>query len=294
MSMTPTWDDQRVFLAVLEEGSLAGAARALGLSHPTVRARIAALEAALGTTLFTRAANGLTPTPRALELRPAAEAMAAASARFVREAAADAREIAGVVRLGASDFVAAEVLPPVLAALRLRHPGLRFELAVSNRIADVTRREVDVAIRNTAPQQGALVARRLPSAPLGFFAARAYVARRGIPETLESLLDHDLIGPDRDLADLGLAASRFPAFDPARFALRTDDHAAAAAAIRAGIGIGATQVPAAARDPDLVRVLPQVEIATLDYWLVTHADLRAAPRIRATMDGLAEGFTAAL
>ena len=76
MNRPLSWDDQRTFLAVLEEGSLSAAARRLGLSHPTVRARIEALEAALGAVLFTRSVGGLAPTPLALSLREPARAMA--------------------------------------------------------------------------------------------------------------------------------------------------------------------------------------------------------------------------
>ena len=290
MSKPTSWDDQRAFLAVIEEGSLAGAARRLGLSHPTVRARIAALEAALGTTLFSRSVNGLTPTDHARDLGTAARAMAAASDLFVRQAAAPAGEAAGVVRLSVSDFNGVEVVPRVLATLRRSHPRIRIELALSNRTADLLASEVDIAIRHTQPLQSSLVARKAPPVVLGFYAAESYLARRGAPTTPADLAAHDLIGPDRSPGDLAMAEQLWPGFEAARFVLRTDSHPAVAAAVRAGVGIGVIQVPAAEPEARLTRVLPAMEVATLDTWVVTHEDLRNLPRVGAVFDALVAAF----
>lgn len=287
-----SWDDQRVFLAALDTGSLTGAARALGLSHPTVRARIAALEDALGTALFTRSVNGLSPTDRALDLGAAARAMAAASDLFVRQAAAPSGSPCGIVRLSASDFMAIEVVPSILAALRHSHPGIRVELVASNSIADLLVREVDIAIRNAPPVQTALVAQKLPPVPLGLFASARYLSARGVPQSLNDLAGHDLIGPDRNLRELALAEALGPAGAPGHFVLRTDSHTVVAAAIRAGVGIGVMQAPAAQRDPELRRVLPGFVAAQLGTWIATHEDLRDMPRIRAVFDAVVTGLSA--
>lgn len=291
MSKTVSWNDQRVFLAVIEEGSLTGAARRLGLSHPTVRARIAALEATLGTTLFTRSVNGLTPTDHAVDLRAAARSMAAASDLFVRQAAAPSGEAAGIVRISLSEFNGVEVLPPVIAALRCSHPRIRIELALSNASADLLAGEVDIAIRNTQPVQAALIARKVPPIALGLYAAQSYLRRRGGPSCLDDLAAHDLIGPDKSLRDLAVAEQLLPGFDPAHFVLRTDSHPAVAAAVRAGVGIGVLQVPVANADATLKRVIPETDVGTLDTWIVTHEDLRNLPRIRAVFDALVAAFT---
>lgn len=286
------WNDQRAFLAVLEEGSLSGAARRMGVSQPTIRARIAALEAALGTVLFTRSVKGLTPTAEALALGDAARAMARASAAFERTASAASGEVAGVVRLSVSEFVGVEVLPPMLAALRRRCPGLVFEVHLSNETANLLEQEVDVAVRMHPPRQEMLIARKVAAIPLGLFAHPDYLARRGEPATLEDLAAHDLIGPDRILPELALAARLFPHIDRNRFVLRTDSHPAQLAAARAGLGIAVSQLPVALRDGELRRVLPQFTVASLDAYVVTHENLRHLPRIRATVDHLAAAFRA--
>lgn len=290
MSDRLSWDDQRAFLAVLEEGSLSGAARRLGLSHATVRGRIEALEAALGATLFTRSVNGLTPTDSARALRDPARRMALASEQFVRQAAAAPGEAAGIVRLSVPELMGVEVIPPMLAGLRATHPAIHVELVLSNVPADLLSQEVDVAVRMIAPAQGALVARKVAAIPLGLFAAPAYLERRGTPRTPGDLALHDLIGPDRNRSDLALAERFGPLFRRDRLVLRTDSHPAQLAAARAGLGIAVAQVPVGQRDPCLRHVLPDLVIATLDTWIVTHEDLRRVPRVRAVFDLLAAAF----
>lgn len=290
MGIDIAWDDQRAFLAVLDGGSLSAAARELGWAQPTVRARIEALERALGCVLFTRSPGGLVPTDQARELGPHVRAMRFASDAFRRAASAPPGEVAGAVRLAVSEFVGLEVLPPMLARLRARHPGLAVELDLSNASTDLMGQEADIAVRNYPPRQGGLVARRVGAVPLCFFAHRDYVARRGLPATVDELAGHDLIGPDRARADLALAESVGPALARAGFALRTDSHPAQLAAVRVGLGIGAVQQSVGLSDAALVPVLPDLVLAEFGYWIVTHEDLRGVPRVRAAFDHLVEEF----
>ncbi len=284
------WDDQRAFLAVIDGGSLSEAARRLGLSQPTVRARIAALETALGEALFTRGVGGMVPTKQALALATHVRAMQRASDALVRAASAPMGAVAGTVRLSVSEFVGIEVLPPMLASLRAVHPELRIELVLSNTSANLLEQEVDIALRMTAPKQQVLVARKVATIPLGFYAHQRYLAERGTPMTVAELSGHDMIGPDRSRDDLALAARTMPDLPPERLVLRTDSHPAQLAAVRAGLGIGAVQVPVAEHDGNLLRVLPDLQLASLETWIVMHEDLRHAPRVRAVADHLAAEF----
>lgn len=136
----PGWELYRSFLAVLQEGSLSAAARALGVTQPTIGRHIDALESALGFTLFTRSQHGFKPTEAALALGPHAENLALNAAALLRVASAhggDGRAVRGTVRISASEVVGAEVLPPILTALRVAHPQLVIELVLSNRIDDL-------------------------------------------------------------------------------------------------------------------------------------------------------------
>ncbi|GGE15475.1 LysR family transcriptional regulator [Aureimonas endophytica] len=285
------WNDQRAFLAVLDTGSLSAAARALGLTQPTVRHRIEALERAVGQPLFTRGVNGLQPTEEARGLADPVRRMAFASEAFRRAVASEAREIAGTVRISVADFVGIEVLPPMLAGLRERHPRLSIELALSNVSADLLHQEADLAIRMVAPRQDALVARHVGRIALGFFAAPAYAERHGLPATLAELSDHALIGPDRAMADLAFVeALAATTGQPFRFTLRTDSHPAQLAAVRAGLGIGIAHIRIGSRD--LRRVLPDFVLHHLDTWIVAHEDLRRSRRVDAVFRHLVAAFQA--
>src|SRR6185436_16477341 len=200
MEREPGWDLYRSFVAVLREGSLSAAARALGLTQPTLGRQVAALEAALGLPLFTRSQHGLMPTEAALELRPYAEALQASADALRRAASGGGSEIRGAVRVTASEVIGAEVLPPILARLREAHPGLTIELVLSNRQQDLLRRDADIAVRMVRPAQDALVARRIGEIELGLYGHISYVERHGVPLTIDDLGQHAVIGFDQETA----------------------------------------------------------------------------------------------
>jgi DNA-binding transcriptional LysR family regulator len=285
----PDWSHYRAFLAVFREGSLSGAARDLGLTQPTLGRQIAELEQNLGAALFVRSPRGLTPTDAARDIAPHAETMAAAAGALARAASGGASDVAGVVRITASDVVGAEVLPPMLAEFRRAHPGIAIELVLSNRVEDLLRGEADIAVRMVRPSQDALVARRIGSVNVGLYAHRTYLESAPPLTTVAALREeHALIGFDRETPYLRELVSRF-ALERPQFALRADSDLAQIAAIRAGFGVGFMQRAIARRDPDLVALLPEVNF-DLGIWLALHEDLRASRRLRLMMDHLAAGL----
>lgn len=285
----PGWELYRTFVEVLREGSLSGAARTLGLTQPTVGRHVDALEAALGTKLFVRTQRGFKPTDAAEALRPYAESLAATAAALLRVASDPGKGVSGTVRITASDVIAVEVLPSILAELTARHPALSIELVPSNRIEDLLHRASDIAVRMLRPTQGALLARHVGGIEIGLYAHRRYLSERGTPSALDDLSGHALIGFDRETAFTRAITRRHPWLNRQRFTLRTDSDVAAIAALRAGCGIGACQVRLAERDPDLVRVFPDV-VFELDTWLAMHEGLRDVPRCRETFAALADGL----
>ena len=192
-----SWELFRSFLAVARHGSLSGAARALRLTQPTLGRHIALLERSLGTPMFTRSPQGLIPTETALTLAPIAEAMESAAEAMIRAASGQAGEIAGVVRITASEIVGAEVLPQILAAFAEQHPSIAFELHLSDRTEDLLRRDADIAVRMVRPTQAGLVAQRLGETVVGLYARRSYLAAVGEPRSLADLALHRMIGFDR-------------------------------------------------------------------------------------------------
>ncbi|KQV71090.1 LysR family transcriptional regulator [Caulobacter sp. Root343] len=285
------WERQRAFLAVIDTGSLSAAARQLGAAQPTVRRRVEDLEGQLGVALFTRSPSGLTPTPLARELAQHARAMAIAAASLARAASAEADAASGAVRITASEVVGMEVLPSILADLREAHPGLVFELALTNRSEDLLRREADIAVRMVRPTQEALLAKRVGNITLGMHAHKRLLDAWGRPTSLDEARRLPLIGYETET--IGVRAIKALGLDlrPDEFTFRTDNDVAQLAAIRAGLGLGLCQVGLAARDPMLERVLPEVFSFDLETFVVTHEDLKDVRRVRLVFDALVTGLT---
>jgi DNA-binding transcriptional LysR family regulator len=290
-SVEPGWDLYRSFLAVLRLGSLSAAGRALGLTQPTIGRHIALLQQSLGgRVLFTRSQVGLMPTEAAHRLRSHAEDMAAAAAAFVRMGSANLEETAGVVRLAAADVVGVEVLPAILSDFRAKFPTTVIELSLSNQIANLLRRDADIAVRMVRPQQKALLAKRAGCAALGFHAHRRYLEKHGYPETLQDLAQHTLIGFDRTLPFANLLEALPMPVTRELFAFRCDNDLAQLSALRSGFGIGICQTGIARRDPDLLPLLTKQFKVEMEIWIVMHNDLRLSSRMRSMFDHLAAGL----
>jgi DNA-binding transcriptional LysR family regulator len=284
------WEFYRSFLSVLIEGSLSGAARALGVAQPTVGRHVAALEKSLGLALFTRSQIGLMPTEAALSLRSYAEAMQSTAAALERAAASQGTGVRGTVRVTASDVIGVEVLPPIIASLRDEHPDLVLELVLTDRMQDLLRREADIAVRMTRPRQELLVARRVGQIELGLHAHQRYLSRHGTPNTMADLANHALIGFDQTTAFIRSAGKGLSGWRREAFAMRTDNNLAQLALIRSGAGIGVCQAAIARRDASIVRLFPRHFSLQMETWITMHEDLRNSPRCRVAFDALVKGL----
>jgi DNA-binding transcriptional LysR family regulator len=283
----PGWEHYRTLLAVIREGSLSAAARALGLTQPTIGRHVDALEEALGIALFTRSQGGLVPTESALALVPHAEAMASAAEALRRTASGEAEEDRGTVRITASEMIGTEVLPAILARFREMHPRIAIELMLSNRSEDLLQREADIAIRMIRPTQGALLAKKIGEVSIGLHAHQNYIQAHGLPGSVEELPTHTIIGYDREPSirrqiDVGLEYSR------ELFGFRSDSDVAQFAALKAGLGIGMCQFGLAKKYPELVPMLQTEVHFELDVWVVMHEDHKTSLRMRLMFDHLAK------
>ncbi|CAN7267852.1 LysR family transcriptional regulator [Devosia sp. LjRoot16] len=285
------WDDVRVFLAVVRNGQLLGAARALGINHATAARRIDALEAALSTTLLVRRTNGTSLSAEGEKFLPFAERMESEMLGAQEAVAARDLALSGTVRIGAPDGFGVGYLAPRLGALAEKHRGLRLELVPVPRTFSLSRREADIAVTLELPREGRLKARKLVDYTLGLYASAAYLANRPAPATAEELGQHRLVGYVDDLIFS-------PALDYTTEVLKgwTSDLSVSSAlgqfeAVRAGAGIGILHSFMARRDATLHRVLPEIVLQRA-YWLVVHEDLRALRRVAVVADYLA-GIVAA-
>jgi DNA-binding transcriptional LysR family regulator len=282
------WQLVRSFLAVLDAGSVTGAARRTGARQPTLSRHLADLEAQLGTPLFERTGRGVVPTAAALAIAAAARRMEEGARAIESSIAGRRQEAAGTVRITTSQVAAVHLLPPVLAALQAAEPAIALELVASNRVDNLLRREADIAVRMARPVQGSLVARRIGDIAVGAFAHESYLARAGVPREPADLLGHRLIGYDTDelilraFASLGLPVAR------EQFALRTDDHVAYGRLLAEGAGIGFVARYCVADWPGVVPVLAKLRIPPMPCWLAVHREIRGNRAVRTVFDFLAQ------
>ena len=288
------WTLVRSFLAVLDAGSLSGAARHLGGSQPTIGRHVAQLERQLGTTLFERGGRGLVPTAAAQSIADQARSMDDSAQTIARKVTGLGRDMQGSVRVSASQVVAVHLLPGLLGALRRQMPGVTVDIVASNRMSNLLRREADIAIRMARPQQASLLARRVGRVDIGIYASAEYLSRRPSPRTAQDLLRHELIGFDQDeqiirgLQGVGVAVTR------ESFQVRSDDHLVHWQCLLAGLGIGFAATWLAEREPGLRRLLPDLPIPALPVWLAVHREIRSSVRVRAVFDFLAAAVAQAL
>ncbi len=278
------WTLMRSFLAVIETGSLQGAARRLASTQPTIGRHVMQLEEQLGCALFERTGRKLLPTRAAEAIAEHARQMAEGADAVARALAASQDAPIGTVRISASQMAACYLLPPMLARARLAYPTLQIELVSTNAVSNLLRREADIAVRMVRPEQSSLVARKVGEVGIGAYASIDYLARRGEPTSTQALMTHDLIGFDEDDTLLrGFAALKTHVARES-FAFRSDDHVASWQAVRAGIGIGFVSHYAAATDPNVRRVMPKLPIPPLPIWLAVHREIRGNAAIRAVYD----------
>lgn len=279
------WNRLRAFLVTAEEGSLSAAARALGLAQPTLGRQVAALEEELGVALFERVGRSLSLTRSGLELLEHARAMGAAAGRVSLAASGRVEAVAGEVTVTASDVISAWLLPPVLERLRQAAPGLSLEIVATNSLRDIRRREADIAIRHVEPQDGELIARRMPDMQARLYASRDLIARRGgPPDDAAALSAWPFVGFERSdrfrlaLNALGLSLTQ------GSFPLASENGVVAWHYVRAGLGVGAMIEEVARLSPEVECVLPELPAIPVPVFLVTHRELRTSRRIRIVFD----------
>lgn len=281
------WNDLRVFLAVARNGSTLAASKVLKINQTTVARRLEALEDALSLKLFERGQNGSRLTEAGEDLVAEAEKVERAAEAFASRAAGHQRGLAGAIRVTASESVAHIALIPALSEFRRLYPEVTIELVMSDTTLSLEDGEADVALRGGAalPDSDHLVARKLNDFAFGIYCSRAYAETHGLPTRPEHLKDHVLIGPDGPLmVQMPGMAWMFEQAPEAEVSCRANTITSLSSAIKAGLGIGPMVTVTADQDPDLIRCMLPEPVPTGSLWLVTRAELRNVPRIRAFID----------
>jgi len=278
-----SWDDIKLFLAVLDAGSVRGAAQRLHVSPATVSRRIDMLEARVGERLLDRRPDGLVVTARGAALAEAAASMRDAAERIVR--ATVPMEGPVTVRLTATRSVTV-FLVAHLADLDLATPGVVISLLPSRSVLSLTRREADIALRMTSPEEGSYLVRRLVTQRSAIYAAASLLRPDGGADAAHL----PIIGLDRaDPRSRQCAA--IEAWSGGRLPrIRIDDTQLRLEAACAGVG--AALLPCVLGDaaPALRRIGDFGADLDEDIFLVMHEDLARTPPVRRVADALTALF----
>lgn len=280
------WDKLRIFHAVADAGSLTHAGETLHLSQSAVSRQIRALEESLNTILFHRHARGLILTEQGELLFDAARSMSkrldAASAR-IRDSE---EEVFGELRVTTTIGFGSLWLAPRLSVLYKDYPELNIDLMLDERVLDLPMREADVAIRMKEPSQADLVRKKLMSVNMQLFANPTYLEERGTPTRIDDLREHRLICQNTKSEQVSAGATlvrELLSYDLPNM-LTVNNYFGCLQAVHHGLGIGVLPDYVALDDPNLMRVLPDVESNEVPVFLAYPEELRHSKRISAFRD----------
>lgn len=283
----------RVYVRVVERGSMSAAARDLGMGQPAVSERIDRLEQYLGTRLLLR-------NTRRLSVTDVGAAFYERS-KQVLENADDAltvvdgdQSLRGTLRIAAPHGVGEVILPPILLQMRKRHPLLKIDLILNDRIVDPVTEGVDISLRLGDLGGGSFIARKLGHVRRVLVASPAYLDEHGTPTTPDELADHPFLRVS-GLFNNG----RIPLIDPngqaelaaADIALSISHWRPLHRLLLDGAGIGVLQEPVCAEDlagGRLVRLLPDFNVPGFELHALFPATRPLPPRIRAVLSLLEE------
>jgi DNA-binding transcriptional LysR family regulator len=275
---SPDWDNLRYFLALVDAGTLSGAARTLGVEHTTISRRIDALEASLTLRLFDRFQKGWSLTPDGVGLIPHAR-RAEQEIQGLMRAAAGSVTVSGVVRISAPPALAAYLLAPNLKDALHRLPDIEVELLAESRETDLMRREADIALRFRRPTAPGLAVRALSTIEYGLYASAKYLSERSPPQW-------EFLGYNDSLSEAPQQLWLDKLRGQRRYRLRSNNLGALCEAAVAGVGVAVLPHYLSRLLTRLVRVETESCPVKRKLWIVMHQDVRRAARVRAVADEL--------
>lgn len=280
------WDDLRFFTAVAREGSMLAASHILGVNIATVSRRIDRLEEAVGKRLFFRSNTGYTLSEDGERVLRHANELEARIFDLDRETAGDS-EVRGSVVVTLTEALSEPFLIPLLPQFHALHPHLRIDVIRDDRSLNLTRREADIALRLVRPKQGGLKLRKIGEMQFGLYASPQYLDAFGDLDRPEQLGEHRTITWVDEFAGLG-PIDWWRRLVPSSPVFRSNSPTTRRTAAAEGLGIALLPCIMVGPTPQLRRVMPEIDIPSLDIWLVVHRDLARHPRVRALIDFISE------
>lgn len=287
------WNDLRLILAISRARTLKGGADLLRINHSTAFRNLNTIEQKLGARLFERLPGGVyQPTPIGERAAATAERMETEAHALDRDITGSDTRLVGNLRVTSSETLAFRVLTEQLARFRGLHPGIMVELAVDNRVFDLSRREADVALRVTRPREPELFGKKLANIAWTIYGAPQVVGQGAVDDPAD-LREHPFVGWSE--ATRGVAAADWlnESLRPMNHAYRTNSLINQFTAARAGMGLAVLPCYLGDLEPGLVRgVRDPIALLTRELWIVTHEDLKGTARIKAFLETVGDGLAA--
>ncbi len=280
------WSDLQYILAVANQGSLAGAARALGVNHSTVQRRITSFEALQQVTVFDRRPDGYKLTIEGQQLLEAARAVEQAVWGLERKITGKDLKLEGTIRLTTTDTLLHTIVGRPLARFHDKYPDIVMDVSVTNSILSLTRRDADVAIRPAQSKPEPLVGDHVGDIQFAIYAAPSYVRGR---QNL-TLAGLDWISPGDTLADTTPGRWLRRTVPRARIVMKTDSMLALGCAAQRGLGVAMLPTYLGDELDGIERVDVAYDRFSNGLWIVTHADLANAARIHTFMTFMSEAL----
>jgi DNA-binding transcriptional LysR family regulator len=274
------WNDLVFFLELARQGRLMPAARRLKVDHTTVSRRISELEKDLAVKLFERKPDGFVLTEDGHKLLAIAERMEAQSHSVTETISANSSELSGRVRLSTMEGIAAYYLTGRLADFNALYPKILVELVTERHLINLSKREADISLSFVPPMGPRLDVRKAGVFKLGLYSSEAYLRKRGMPESVDDLQQHDFVDYVADLVVIDKVHWLLDVIEPEHVVFRSSSMAAQQNALVAGRGIGLLPFFSAKTDSRLVRVLPGVTVER-ELFVSVHEDIQFMGRIRA-------------
>ncbi|MGO8123074.1 LysR family transcriptional regulator [Rhizobium ruizarguesonis] len=272
------WDDLRHFLALAQSGTLLGAAKQLGVEHATISRRVSSLETSLGRKLVDRRGRRIMLTSDGAQVARHAALVAAQTAAIEQLGRSSATELRGHVRISAPPALSSVLLAKPIAAVRRSHPGVEVTLVGEKRLASLNRREADIAVRMSRPEDGDYAIVKLGETSFHLYASKTYLETVSPPDWTFIGYDETMNASPQQLRLIELAAGR-------PIAVRSSVLEFQAAT--ASLGAGVVMLPdfAVLESSGLQRIETEQPL-TREVWLVVHSDIKDFPSVRVVVDAL--------
>ncbi|ASS53917.1 LysR family transcriptional regulator [Rhizobium leguminosarum bv. viciae] len=272
------WDDLRHFLALAQSGTLLGAAKQLGVEHATISRRVSSLEASLGRKLIDRRGRRIMLTADGEQVARHAALVAAQTAAIEQLGRSSATELRGHVRISAPPALSSVLLAKPIAAVRRDHPGVQITLVGEKRLASLNRREADIAVRMSRPEDGDYAIVKLGETSFHLYASKTYLETVPPPDWTFIGYDETMNASPQQLRLIELAAGR-------PIAVRSSVLEFQAAT--ASLGAGVVMLPdfAVLESAGLQRIETERPL-TREVWLVVHSDIKDVPSVRVVVEAL--------